>query len=103
MRLDTLVRAARTRLARCFACTAALAQPLPIQAQAQCITESLARSGIASARSTFLGYSPDPLRRPQHRLIEPAAIVNQLSTPPTVRFSVLDRSSVGWRQWMAAA
>jgi hypothetical protein len=58
MLLNALVCTARARLARCFACTAAFAQPLPFQAQAQCITESLARSGIASARSTFLGYSP---------------------------------------------
>jgi hypothetical protein len=58
MRFTTLVRAARTRLARRFACAAALALLLPIQAQAQCTTENLARTGIASASSTFFGYSP---------------------------------------------
>lgn len=58
MLLDTLPPAARSRSLFHFASFGAFVILWPLQVHAQCTTENLARSGTATASSTFPGYSP---------------------------------------------
>ncbi len=57
MLIINLIRASRTSISLRAAFAAVLALLLPVYAHAQCTTENLARSGFASASSTYFGYS----------------------------------------------